>query len=122
MTTFTFKDYGNQLGTRVLGAKVREDLLSVMERDSKVVLDFSGVDVVANAFADECIAKLLLIMSLSELKDRTTFAGLNDMAKMNIALALKRRQLALAANEFDIGLQTNFSPNPKEHQKEKLKL
>ena len=77
---------------------MREDLLSVMERDSKVVLDFSGVDVVANAFADECIAKLLLIMSLSELKNRTTFSGLNDMAKMNIALALKRRQLALAAN------------------------
>ena len=98
MTTFTFKDYGEQLGTRVLGAQVRQDLLSVMEKDNKVVLDFSGVDVVANAFADECIAKLLLTMTLAELKSRTTFAGLNDMARMNIALALKRRQLALAAN------------------------
>ena len=98
MTTFTFKDYGEQLGTRVLGAKVRKALLSVMERENKVVLDFTGVDVVANAFADECIAKLLLSMTLAELKSRTTFAGLNDMARMNIALALKRRQLALAAN------------------------
>ena len=98
MTTFTFKDYGEQLGTRVLGAKVRKALLSVMEKENKVVLDFTGVDVVANAFADECIAKLLLSMTLAELKSRTTFAGLNDMARMNIALALKRRQLALAAN------------------------
>ena len=98
MTTFTFKDYGEQLGTRVLGAKVRKALLSVMERENKVVLDFTGVDVVANAFADECIAKLLLSMTLAELKSRTTFAGLNDMARMNIALALKRRQLTLAAN------------------------
>jgi len=98
MTTFTFKDYGEQLGTRVLGAKVRKALLSVMEKENKVVLDFTGVDVVANAFADECIAKLLLSMTLAELKSRTTFAGLNDMARMNIALALKRRQLALSAN------------------------
>ena len=98
MTTFTFKDYGEQLGTRILGARVRQDLLSVMGKDNKVVLDFSGVDVVANAFADECIAKLLLTMTLAELKNRTTFAGLNDMARMNIALALKRRQLALTSN------------------------
>ena len=98
MTTFTFKDYGEQLGTRGLGAKDRKALLSVMEKENKVVLDFTGVDVVANAFADECIAKLLLSMTLAELKSRTTFAGLNDMARMNIALALKRRQLALSAN------------------------
>lgn len=95
MTTFTFKDYGEQLGTRILGAKVRQDLLSAMEKEGKVVLDFTGVDVVANAFADECIAKLLMTMTLAELKEKTTFVGLNDMARMNISLALKRRQISL---------------------------
>ena len=95
MTTFTFKDYGEQLGTRILGAKVRQDLLSAMEKEGKVVLDFTGVNVVANAFADECIAKLLMTMTLAELKEKTTFVGLNDMARMNISLALKRRQMSL---------------------------
>ncbi len=95
MTTFTFKDYGEQLGTRILGAKVRQDLLSAMEKEGKVVLDFTGVNVVANAFADECIAKLLMTMTLAELKEKTTFVGLNDMARMNISLALKRRQISL---------------------------
>lgn len=95
MTTFTFKDYGEQLGTRILGAKVRQDLLSAIEKEGKVVLDFTGVNVVANAFADECIAKLLMTMTLAELKEKTTFVGLNDMARMNISLALKRRQMSL---------------------------
>ncbi|MBQ7735073.1 MAG: STAS-like domain-containing protein, partial [Bacteroidales bacterium] len=66
--------------------------------NNKVVLDFTGVDVVSNAFADECIAKLLMEMSLADLKEKTTFAGLNELAKMNIALALKRRQISMTEN------------------------
>lgn len=60
-----------------------------------VVLDFTGVDVVSNSFADECIAKLLLTMSLAELKDRTTFRGLNPLASESVLTALKRRHLSL---------------------------
>ena len=44
------------------------------------VLDFTGVNVVSNSFADECIAKLLLHMTLTELKSRTTFKRLNPIA------------------------------------------
>ena len=98
MTTFVFRKYGNQLGTRILGARVRQSLLETILSNNKVVLDFTGVDVVSNAFADECIAKLLMEMSLADLKEKTTFAGLNELAKMNIALALKRRQISMTEN------------------------
>ena len=77
MVTFNFKEFGENLGTRPLGKRVREQLLPLIEQNDCVVLDFTGVDVVSNSFADECIAKLLLVMSLSELKSRTTFRGLN---------------------------------------------
>lgn len=60
-----------------------------------VVLDFTGVDVVSNSFADECIAKLLLTMSLAELKAQTTFRGLNPLASESVLTALKRRHLSL---------------------------
>ena len=96
MITFHFKDFGEYLGTRQLGEKAREMLLPLIQGEEKVCLDFEGVDVVSNSFADECIAKLLLFMSLDELKKRTTFSGLNDFARKNIALALKRRMQALA--------------------------
>ncbi len=97
MKTFRFREYGEHLGTRQLGERVREQLWPLIQGSEKVCLDFEGVDVVSNSFADECIAKLLLTMSLDELKQHTTFIGLNDFARKNIALALKRRMYALAS-------------------------
>lgn len=94
MITFRFRDFGEHLGTRQLGEKVRNQLWPLIQGEEKVCLDFEGVDVVSNSFADECIAKMLLTMSLDDLKQRTTFSGLNDFARKNIALALKRRMQA----------------------------
>lgn len=94
MITFRFRDFGEHLGTRQLGEKVRNQLWPLIQGEEKVCLDFEGVDVVSNSFADECIAKMLLTMSLDDLMQRTTFSGLNDFARKNIALALKRRMQA----------------------------
>ena len=96
MIRFTFTEYGESLGTRQLGKRVREQLLPLLEKDECVVLDFTGVNVVSNSFADECIAKLLLTMPLSELKSRTTFRGLNPIASECVLTALQRRHLTMA--------------------------
>ena len=79
-----------------MGKRVREQLLPLIEQNECVVLDFTGVDVVSNSFADECIAKLLLEMSLAELKSRTTFRGLNPIASESVLTALRRRHLTTA--------------------------
>ena len=92
MVTFRFIDFGVDLGTRQMGKVAHAKLLPLVQGEEKVVLDFSGVDVVTNSFADECIAKLLLQMPLEELKKRTTFKGLNPMASKSILGALQRRQ------------------------------
>ena len=91
MVEFRFADYGLDFGTRDMGQKLREKLLPLINGGDKVVLDFTGVNVVSNAFADECIAKLLLEMSLDELKQRTTFRGLNPLAERSVLVALQRR-------------------------------
>ena len=96
MVTFNFIEFGENLGTRPLGKRVREQLLPLLEKDERVVLDFTGVNVVSNSFADECIAKLLLTMTLSELKSRTTFRGLNPIASECVLTALQRRHLTMA--------------------------
>ena len=96
MVTFNFIEFGEHLGTRPLGKRVREQLLPLLEKDERVVLDFTGVNVVSNSFADECIAKLLLTMPLSELKSRTTFRGLNPIASECVLTALQRRHLTMA--------------------------
>lgn len=95
MVTFCFRDFGENLGTRQLGQQAREKLIPLLEGDERVVLDFTGVDVVSNSFADECIAKLLLTMPLAELKARTTFRGLNPLASESVLTALRRRHLTM---------------------------
>ena len=96
MVTFSFREYGENLGTRPLGKRVREQLMPLLEQDERVVLDFTGVNVVSNSFADECIAKLLLTMPLADLKARTTFRGLNPVASECVLTALQRRHLVMA--------------------------
>ena len=91
MVEFKFIEYGTDFGTRDMGQKLRLKLLPLIKGNEKVVLDFTGVNVVSNSFADECIAKLLLEMPLDELKKRTTFQGLNSMAARSILVALQRR-------------------------------
>lgn len=97
MATFKFVIIGENLGTRVLGEKVRNMLLPMILGNEKVVLDFEGVNMVSNSFADECLAKLLLSMPLEELKRRTTFRGVNNFVRKNIAVAFKRRMLIMKA-------------------------
>ena len=91
MVTFRFTDYDTDFGTREMGARLREKLLPLVKGEERVVLDFTGVNVVSNSFADECIAKLLLEIPLQELKKRTTFRGLNPMAEKSVLVALQRR-------------------------------
>ena len=96
MVTFNFKDFGENLGTRPLGKRIREQLLPLLEQSQEcVILDFTGVNVVSNSFADECIAKLLLPMPLAELKSRTTVRGLNPVAADCVLTALQRRHITM---------------------------
>ena len=91
MVEFKFIEYGTDFGTRDMGQKLRQKLSALISAGDKVVLDFTGVNVVSNSCADECIAKLLLEMTLDELKRHTTFRGLNPLAERSVLVALQRR-------------------------------
>ena len=110
MVEFKFIEYGTDFGTRDMGQKLREKLLPLINGDEKVVLDFTGVNVVSNSFADECIAKLLLEMPLSELKRRTTFRGLNPLAERSILVALQRRY-KVQSNNYCTSFNSGASPH-----------
>ena len=52
MVEFKFAQYGENFGTRDMGAKIRKELLALLEGGERIVLDFTGVNVVTNSFAD----------------------------------------------------------------------
>lgn len=89
--TFLFSKYGTDFGTREMGAMIREKILSIIRQNLCVALDFSGVNVVSNSFADECIAKLLLELPLDKMKQFTAFRNLTPMAERSILVAIQRR-------------------------------
>ncbi|MBR4676574.1 MAG: STAS-like domain-containing protein [Bacteroidales bacterium] len=93
MKNFKFSIYGHELATRLLGKKVREILLPLIKgtNSEKIVLDFEGVNIVTNSFADECLAKIIYDIPFETLKSRTTFRNLNDTSRRYIAFAFQRR-------------------------------
>lgn len=62
-----------------------------LKQRNRPKLDFEGVSVVSNSFADECLGKLLLTMPFDVLKSHTTFRSLNDLDRKSISIALWRR-------------------------------
>ncbi len=93
--TFDFSQFGTDFGTREMGLRIRQQLRSHLNEGKRVKLDFTGVNVVSNSFADECIAKLLMEMPLEQLKRCTTFCSLTPMAERSILVALQRRYKVL---------------------------
>lgn len=86
METVVFKLRGNTLGTRLIGKQFREEIAGRFSPEHKVILDFDGVEIISNSFADECIGKLVSQYGINELKKKTTFKNTNE----NVSLVLKK--------------------------------
>ncbi len=79
---------GQFFGTRYLGADIRNDAEALLtdHPDEQIVLDFTGVEAVTTAFADELVANLRAVYG-----DRITLAGADAEILDAITVALARR-------------------------------
>lgn len=92
MKTLFFKEFGNSLGTRSLGRKIRNSVLEDLRMGNRVVFDFGGVEIISNSFADECFGKLVLDFDLSFIKANTTFKNTNKDIVRVIKYAISQRE------------------------------
>jgi STAS-like domain of unknown function (DUF4325) len=86
--TILFKDINPSLGTRDLGKKVRFAIVEQIEKNEKIYLDFDGVNVVTNSFANECFSKLKDDITLDIFKEKIAFLNTNDFVQRVIISAL----------------------------------
>ncbi len=93
-----FSHLGKQLSTRVAGAAMRKQIIFCIEKNERIIFDFSGVEMVSNSFADECFAKLVLDFDLPKVKEYTTFQNASPFIKAVIANSFKERLQALHAH------------------------
>ena len=85
------RESGSSLGTRLFGAKLRSKIEQSIKDGNKITLNFEGVDVVSNSFADECFGKLLFSFELSVIKKNIVIRNANDFIKHVIKIALSER-------------------------------
>ena len=86
--TIQFSEIGTSIGTRDLGAKLRVSIQQEIEKNDKVYLDFQGVDVVTNSFANECFGKLREDISTEIFRNKVAFINTNDFIQRVIISAL----------------------------------
>ena len=86
--TILFREISPSLGTRDLGAKIRENIVQKINTNDKVYLDFEGVDVVTNSFANECFSKLKDTVTLEVFKTKIAFLNTNDFVQRVIISAM----------------------------------
>ncbi len=90
-----FGERGKSIGTREDGRKFRAQIIDGVKEYELVELDFGGVDMISNSFADECIGKLVEDLGLENLKRLTTFKNTSKTVAMILQKAIKDRVLAV---------------------------
>lgn len=86
--TIVFSEIGTSLGTRNLGAKIREDIKNEASINEKIYIDLENVDVITNSFANECFGKLKDVITMEVFKEKISFINANEFVKRAIISAL----------------------------------
>lgn len=69
--------WGTFLNNRELGREVREQLLNSAQHDITVIVDFSGVELTSQSFADEVFGKLVIEIGLENIKNKFRLANVS---------------------------------------------
>lgn len=88
MQTIKLCDFGKSLGTRALAREIRNTILQHFSEP--VVLDFSEVEIVNNAFVDELIGTYIRIFGFSSFKKNYKFSNTNKNIKAVIVNTIKQ--------------------------------
>jgi hypothetical protein len=62
-------EFGKSVGTRELGAQIRDRMLPIIKNGGQVLVDFSSISIISSAFADELFGKLFVELGEMAFKD-----------------------------------------------------
>ena len=91
----TMKEFGEILGTRGIGERVRERIVSLLQSlDARIILDFEGVQVMTQSFGDELFRKLVAQVSQEEVA-RLGIANVSEDVRAVIRYSLAKTEPAV---------------------------
>jgi hypothetical protein len=80
--------------TRANGIEIRNEIVkNLSDKSDKIVIDFSGINVIGNSFADEAFGKLISdkILESKDLTKKMKFENTTSLIKGIIMKALSKR-------------------------------
>jgi len=87
----SLQQWDDFLGSRALGAKIRASCQRILEEGNLLVLDWAGIDVVSQSFADELVGKLVLWLGEEEFRRRVRFAKVAETVRPVLRYAVASR-------------------------------
>lgn len=98
MLTIDIAAWGPILFGRDHGSAVRDELISLVDGASDVVLDFKGVEKMSLSFADECFGELVSQLASRPTPPHVRFAGMSPDARASLHFVMRdRREERLSA-------------------------
>jgi hypothetical protein len=98
-TIFSLVKYGRRLGTRAEGERVQQDLLAALEKlheGELLVVDLSGLDVLAGSFSDQVLVETAARLSEGALPERyLVLRSPSETLVEDLDVRLRERKLAL---------------------------
>ena len=96
MKTVRLQEWGQVLGTRLLGEEIRQETEALLDQGEVVSLDFDGVKVASPSFVDELVGKLFLQRGQAPLRARLRIAHaipeVHALIRRMVSERLKQRQ------------------------------
>lgn len=91
MKTIALCQFGDFLGTRMLGEEARELVLASLGDEDGVLVDFSGITGISVSFADEFAGKLVDTIGLDAFRTHIRFRNADEGIAEIVRFALNGR-------------------------------
>jgi hypothetical protein len=89
---FLLKDKSSGFGTRKAGQKMRNEIINIhQETGQPVVIDFSGIALVASSFADEFLGKLVLELGFFGFNSAIRLRNMSELTQSIVQKSVSQR-------------------------------
>lgn len=96
--TIHLSKYGASLGSRDLGAQLRNEVLSLLDNSKRVVFDFGNIEIISTAFADELFGKLYDSLGKERFSENIKLNGFLNEEDKSLILSIIKKSLITRTN------------------------
>lgn len=99
ITIIKLSEFGDSVGTRELGNRIRERVSSLIEKGSRVLISFKGISIISSAFADEVFGKLFVKLGEEKFKETIKVNDFDNPEQKNLILLIIQKGISFRRHQ-----------------------